>query len=114
MKKSKVRMSGGTRLHKLTTDHWRKGYNSFLDSVRRDRTSIDIARNLMLEQDGVVKRRWGTRNYGSALEGKNLEGVATFSKIVNNKLENWLIAVAEGAVFTSRTGENWERVNVSL
>lgn len=109
MKKSKVRMSGGTRLHKLTTDNWRKGYNSFLDSVRRDRTSIDIARNLMLEQDGVVKRRWGTRNYGSALEGKNLEGVATFSKLVNDKLENWLIVVAEGAVFTSRTGENWER-----
>lgn len=100
---------GGQTPKKITITNWRKGYNSYLDNVRRDNSSLDKALNLMLTQDGVVKKRWGTRTYGGKLPGSKTDGVANFAKwnTETGRPENWLIAVSDGRVYVSSDARSW-------
>ena len=103
---------GGNATRKIVINSWRKGYNSFLDGVRRDNSSVDKALNMVLKQDGVVTKRWGTRNYGTGLPGNKCEGVAKFSKYnpETEQAEDWLIGVSDGKVYVSRNAKTWRMV----
>nr|DAX29322.1 MAG TPA: hypothetical protein [Caudoviricetes sp.] len=96
---------------KITINNWRKGYNNFVDNVRRDNSSIDKALNLMLDQDGVVVKRWGTRDYGEKLPGKVINGASRFARYdeATGRIEDWLICVADGLVYVSRNARNWRQ-----
>lgn len=104
--------SSGSATRKIVINSWRKGYNSFLDGVRRDNSSVDKALNMVLKQDGVVTKRWGTRNYGTGLPGNKCEGVAKFSKYnpETEQAEDWLIGVSDGKVYVSRNAKTWRMV----
>lgn len=107
------KVSGGAPAVKpVNILNFKRGFNSFLDNVRRDPNSLDKADNLMLVQDGIPKNRWGTRNYGDEIPGEVCDGDSTFSKYNRETglIEDWLISVVDGKVFVSRTGKNWKEV----
>lgn len=103
---------GAKQSRKITINSWRKGYNSYLDAVRRDNQSADKAMNLMLKQDGVIGKRWGTRNYGVKVSDDKVDGMAKFSKYNSEtaQAESHLIAVAGGKVFVSRNAKTWRQI----
>lgn len=91
---------------------FKRGYNSFLNNVRRSNNSLDKAINMMTSQDGTVKKRWGTRNYGSAIPGEICDGDGKFARYnkQTGQIEDWLISVVDGFVYVSRTGFDWQKV----
>ena len=84
------------------------GYNSFLDSVRIPNNALVDATNAVLSQDGVPKRRPGTRNYGEQLEGE-IDGDSKFTTIKDGSLVEVLIAIADGAIYTALDGRTWKK-----
>lgn len=91
---------------------FKRGYNSFLNNVRRPINSLDKSINMMLAQDGIVTKRWGTKAYGEALPGEVNDGWDRFSKYNKDtrKIENWLIGASDGQIYVSRTGRDWQQV----
>lgn len=103
---------GGSGSRRINITNWRKGYVSFVDGVRRDNSSLDKSVNLMLTQDGVVTKRWGTKTYGDELPAGTVNGATRFAKFVRGTsvIEDWLLVVVDGRVYVSRDGGGWRQV----
>jgi hypothetical protein len=69
---------------------------------------MDVAINLILDQDGVPKRRPGTKNYGETLTGsKDGDGVFAVYDSERMKLVEKNIAVVDGVVKTAVDATGW-------
>jgi hypothetical protein len=93
---------------KVNINDFKGGYNSFLDAVRKPNNALDAAENIILDQDGVPKRRPGTKNFGEPLMGV-IDGDGTFAKYDSDarRLVEYNIAVADGVVYTAKDAKNW-------
>ena len=93
---------------RLNITDWKGGYNSFLDSVRKNKNSLEESLNIMLAQDGVPRKRPGTAVFGDPLVGQ-IDGDGTFSHYDFNakRLVEYNIAVCDGVIYTAKSAANW-------
>ena len=88
---------------------WKGGFNSFLDPVRKPKNALEESLNMILDQDGVPRKRPGTQNFGDPLLGQ-IDGDGTFSLYDTDKkcLIERNIAVVDGIVHTAQDAKNWQ------
>ena len=84
----------------LTVDEFKGGSNSLLDEARMEKKFAVDATNMMQDQDGVWKTRWGTKAYGPVY-GANPDGAHEF---VKSDATTELVTVANGKVWSSSDG----------
>lgn len=96
------------RVSRANLTEWKGGYNAFLDSVRQSKNALVTAKNLILDQDGVPKRRPGTRNFGDPLTGV-IDADSTFARYdkERKRLIEYNIAIMDGKVYTSESAKDW-------
>lgn len=87
---------------------FKSGVNSFLDDARLPKNALRSAVNIMLDQDGIPKLRWGTKNIGDPLYGI-IDGDYKFSKFEKSTrtLSEYNIAISDGRVYTARDCKGW-------
>jgi hypothetical protein len=84
----------------LSIDKFNGGSNSLLDEARMGKQFAVDATNLIQDQDGVWKTRWGTKLYGADY-GATPDGASEF---VKTDATTELIVVANGKVWKSTDG----------
>jgi hypothetical protein len=84
----------------LSIDKFNGGSNSLLDEARMGKQFAVDATNLIQDQDGVWKTRWGSKNYGADY-GVSPDGACEF---VKSDATTELITVAAGKVWKSTDG----------
>jgi hypothetical protein len=98
------RKNTGTAVHEIKD--FRGLVNKLLDEARVDDNEAVTATNLIWDQDGLPKPRWGTAYYGADL-GANCDGSAEYLKSDGT---TELIAVAGGVAYKSTNGGSWTSI----
>jgi len=95
----------------LDVRDFRGGYNSLVDEARLPSKFATAATNLMQDQDGLWRTRWGRDYFGSAISGEDsLDGATEFIKSDGSRE---LIAVGgtTGKIYKSTNdGANWSQI----
>lgn len=85
---------------------WRPGVISLVDSTRIPKGAVVQAKNCMQTQDGVWSTRWGSRDYGSPLEGPTT-GIIEYT----SSGQHWLMVMDNGHLKVSKDGGTWTTVD---
>lgn len=80
----------------IQLDDFKKGVNKLLRDTRLKKEETAEAKNLMLVQDGLWTKRWGTANYGGDYGGDSIDGFAEYRKTDGTRE---LIVVSDGKVW---------------
>lgn len=81
----------------LQVDEFKGGVNTLYSETRLKANEAKEATNLMLDEDGVWKVRWGTKDYNSTgLFTETLDGIGEYKKSDGTRE---LIVVADGKVY---------------
>jgi len=94
----------------LTINQFKGGTVTLLDESRLTQQSVSLSQNVMLDQDGVWKVRYGTQNYGKTLVGP-IDGVGTaVTYNTDGTTTSLLLAIDNGSLKVSSDGGNWTTV----
>jgi len=94
----------------LTINQFKGGTVTLLDESRLPQQSVSLSQNVMLDQDGVWKVRYGTQNYGKTLVGP-IDGVGTaVTYNTDGTTTSLLLAIDNGSLKVSSDGGNWTTV----
>lgn len=72
------------------------GVNNSVSETRLKETEAKEATNLVLDEDGVWKKRWGTQQYGGVSYTNTIDGFGEYRKSATDRE---LIVVADGKVY---------------
>jgi hypothetical protein len=99
MKFAPSRQSGKKKVS-VSIDKFDGGYNSLLDEARMDTRFAVQANNMIQDQDGVWKTRWGSGYYGADY-GASPDGASEF---VKSDGTTELVVIADGKAYKSTDG----------
>lgn len=98
-----MKLPSGRRIPKkyiVSIDQFNGGSNSLLDEARMDKKYAVDATNLIQDQDGIWKTRWGSKEYG-ADHTVNPDGASEF---VKSDGTTELVTIANGKAWKSTDG----------
>lgn len=84
---------------------YRPGVISLVDPTRIPKGAVVQAKNCMQTQDGVWSTRWGSKNYGAALEGPTT-GLIEYTA----SGQQWIMVMDNGKLKVSKDGGSWTTV----
>lgn len=95
----------------LIINAFKKGTITLLDSGRIPQDGVAQSQNMMLDQDGVWRPRYGSAPYGKALTGP-LDGIGT-GTVYNSDgtTTNYLLVLDNGSLKYSQDGGAWTTVS---
>jgi len=95
----------------LSVQDFRGGYNSLVDEARLSSRFATAATNLIQDQDGIWKTRWGREYYGSAISGESsLDGATEYVKSDETR-ELIAIGGTTGKIYKSTDdGDSWSQI----
>ncbi len=91
----------------LQVDRFNGGVNTLLSAPRLKSNEAIEARNLMLAEDGIWVKRWGTDYYGGDAGGSIVDGFAEYRKTDGTRE---LIIFANGLA-RKKNGESWDTIS---
>lgn len=103
---SKLRVSEDKSLL-LQVDRFNGGVNTLLSAPRLKSNESIEARNLMLVEDGLWTKRWGTAYYGGQLAGSGIDGFVEYRK-TNGTRE---LIVFSGGLAQKKNGDSWTTIS---
>jgi hypothetical protein len=80
----------------ITIDKMVKGLNTLFSSVRLDKEECAESTNMMLVEDGVLDKRWGTKAYTTATFTARPDGFSEYRKTDGTRE---LIVIADGKAY---------------
>jgi hypothetical protein len=92
----------------ITVNEFKSGVMSLLDESRLPVTAVNQAQNMMLDQDGVWRPRYGSQTYGAVLTGP-IDGFSNTIVVYNSDgtNTNYLFVMDNGSVKYSKDGGAW-------
>ena len=103
---SKIKVGNDQKLT-IQVDRFNGGVNTLLSAPRLKPNECVEARNLMLVEDGLWTKRWGTDYYGGALAGSKVDGFVEYRKSDGTRE---LIAFS-GGLAQRKNGETWTTIS---
>jgi hypothetical protein len=95
----------------ITINQFKGGTVTLTDESRIPQTAVSTATNMMLDQDGIWRVRYGSQVYGKTLTGP-IDGIGTAIKYNSDGTTvSTLLAIDNGALKTSIDGGNWTTVS---
>lgn len=94
----------------IMIDKFNGGVKTLLDQSRLDATSVYQAQNMMLDQDGVWRVRYGSQSYGQTLTGP-IDGIGRATVYnTNSTMTNYLFVMDNGTLKYCTDGGPWSSV----
>lgn len=94
----------------ISLHNWLKGRRSDTDITRTDNGALAISDDVVIEQDGIIRPRPSTKEYGTQPLGPVL-GMDEFIRIVNGVPETWMITMqyvsGAGRIYINKDGGAW-------
>lgn len=108
-----IRNTRGQKVHKLEVklDKFDKGVNKLVEETRLKENEAVEAQNLMLDQDGVYKVRWGSDYYTPAIDG--VTGLDGFSEYSSGATREIIMVADDGNIYKSVDGAAATEVTTS-
>jgi hypothetical protein len=95
----------------ITINQFKGGTVTLTDESRIPNTAVTTATNMMLDQDGIWRVRYGSQVYGKTLTGP-IDGLGTAIKYNSDgTTTSTLLVIDNGALKTSVDGGNWTTVS---
>lgn len=109
---SEPKTSAPPKIQRISMKDWMKGYISAFDDGRMPNDGLKEASNVQIEQNGTVRPRPSTIQYGVQPLGTVL-GIDEFVKMNGSVPENWMISIQVVAgvaeVYINKDGGSWTK-----
>lgn len=100
---------GKTRKLKIQLDNFRGGVNTLLSASRLKLNEAAQAKNLMLVEDGLWTKRWGTEYFGTDAGGSKVDGFCEYRK--SDGTRELIIFANDLARKSTNAGATWSTIS---
>jgi hypothetical protein len=88
---------------------WNRGLNTLVNATKIDEKELAVANNVILEDEGVPNKRWGTATYGDDSGGTLTTGLFTYNDDANGIAE--LLKIEDGIFKKLQSDNSWDIVS---